>query len=267
VRTIDVDGAEIAYELQGVGDHTLAFAHGWCSHRGHWLAQADAFAVDHRVLRWDRRGMGDSTTATPADSPRRHADDLAAICDHEGIERVVIAGHAGGGPTALSFAAFHPDRTDGLVMVDTTVHSPTGGPADEGFANGVRRSIERLGGDAEQGDAYMARIYANFFGPLAPDEVRDAAVANAVATDRAVAIAEMEHMIGDTTALASQVRCPVLWVSARPDDTGRALAAFADTDVQVGHVVGSGHFVQVEVPDQVNAMLRTFVDHLTPPSG
>jgi pimeloyl-ACP methyl ester carboxylesterase len=83
------------------------------------------------------------------------------------------------------------------------------------------------------------------------------AVANALATPVAVATAEMSHMAIDTAVLARQVTCPVLWVSAQPGDTARAEALFPD--LTVGHVVGSGHFVQVEVPDQLNPMLAAFL--------
>ena len=55
------------------------------------------------------------------------------------------------------------------------------------------------------------------------------------------------------------MRCPVLWVSARPDDAAAVRPHFAGTDLSIGHVVGSGHFVQVEVPDQFNPMLAAFL--------
>jgi pimeloyl-ACP methyl ester carboxylesterase len=34
-----------------------------------------------------------------------------------------------------------------------------------------------------------------------------------------------------------------------------------------GRVVGSGHFVQLEVPDQVNAMIRRFLEIYLPPAS
>jgi hypothetical protein len=82
-------------------------------------------------------------------------------------------------------------------------------------------------------------------------------VANALATDRATAAAEMRHILVDTTAMARQVRCAVLWVSARPDDTAGVRDAFPDA--MVGHVVGSGHFVGVEVPEQLNPMIEVLM--------
>src|SRR4051794_33896183 len=71
-RALALDGATLRYVVEGPagapGEPALAFAHGWCSKLEHWDAQAAAFRGSHRVVRWDRRGMGRSTTAAPADS-------------------------------------------------------------------------------------------------------------------------------------------------------------------------------------------------------
>jgi pimeloyl-ACP methyl ester carboxylesterase len=95
----------------------------------HWDAQAGHFRDRRRVVRWDRRGMGRSRADEPAESRARHADDLAAILDTEGIERVTVVGHAGGGPSALTFAERFPDRTEALVLDEPPV------PAAEGVAD------------------------------------------------------------------------------------------------------------------------------------
>ena len=255
MKTIEVDGARLAYSISGNGNRAIAFAHGWCSMSAHWQAQVEYFAPTRRVICWDRRGMGASTCGQPAESPARHADDLLAILDHEGIERVTVVGHAGGGPSALTFATRHAARTAALVMVDTRLNGPTSSGRPSGFAFGVEKMIERLG--APDSDTFFAATYAGYFGRRAAPDVVAAAVANALATPRTIAAAEVSHMVGDTAALAGEVRCPVLWVSAMADDSAPVRAAFER--VTIGHVVGSGHFVQVEVPEQLNLMIEAFL--------
>ncbi|MDH4147953.1 MAG: alpha/beta hydrolase, partial [Acidimicrobiia bacterium] len=121
---LTVDGADLFHRIEGEGSPAVAFVHGWCSHLGHWDAQARHLAPRHRVLRWDRRGMGASAGAPPADGPLRHAADLAAVLDAGDVDEAVVVGHAGGGPTAVAFAATRPERTRALVMVDTRLHRP-----------------------------------------------------------------------------------------------------------------------------------------------
>lgn len=251
--TVDVDGASLVYDVTAGGEPTLAFVHGWCSKRAHWRAQVAALSPAHRTVCWDRRGMGASTTTEPASGPGRHADDLAAILDHERVDRVTVVGHAGGGPAALSFAASYPSRTSGLILVDTRVHEPP--PGEDRFAAAIARSAAKLTGP--EGDAYFRNLYKSFFGPRAAADVVEDAVENALSTAREVAAAEMQHITGDTASLARQVCCPVLWVSANPDDTAQVRGVFGD--VIVGHVVGSGHFVQLEVPEQLNPMIEAFL--------
>jgi pimeloyl-ACP methyl ester carboxylesterase len=263
---LEVDGARLVYEVEGRGERALAFAHGWCSMSSHWDAQVAGLGASHRIVRWDRRGMGRSTAEHPADSPARHADDLAAILDAEGISRVTVVGHAGGGPSALTFADRFAHRTEALVLVDTSLHAPPEAGGEDRLAAGYERSCQRLLG--ADGPAYLRSLYRSFFGPRAADEIVAAALDNALATPKEIAVAEMRHMLGDTVGMSGRIRCPVLWVSARPDDTAMAREAFAD--VLIGHVVGSGHFVPLEVPEQLNPMIEAFLGakvHGAPPDG
>lgn len=255
MERLEVAGAELAYVVEGQGDRTLAFAHGWLSRLDHWDAQAEHFAASNRVVRWDRRGMCRSRAGVPADSARRHADDLAAILDQEKIEKVVIIGHAGGGPTALTFAAAYPERAEGLVFVDSHVHNPATGSA---FVEQVEGLIGGIEGDDPK--TFMATVYPGFFGSAVAPEVVAEAVANAIAVEPVVMAEELRHMIADNAAVAAEVKCPVLSLSADAEDTAGVRAIF--NDVEVGHVVGSGHFVQLEVPEQFNAMLADFVGRL-----
>jgi pimeloyl-ACP methyl ester carboxylesterase len=251
VGTIDIDGVALAYDVDGQGESAIAFVHGWCSKAAHWDRQVEYFARTHRIVRWDRRGLSRSGGAPAATSPTRHADDLARILDHLGIGAVTVIGHAGGGPATISFAAHHPERVTGMVLVDTRLHDPMAADA-AGFAAAIQKSCGRL-----SDDAFFARLYASFFGPRARREIVDDAIANALSTDRATAAEEMRHILTDTNAMARHVRCPVLWVSAHPDDTAGVRNAFPDA--MVGHVVGSGHFVGLEVPEQLNPMIDVFL--------
>ena len=56
---------------------------------------------------------------TPIDvgrTPAEQADSLVALLDYLHIERVAVQGVSGGGPSAIQFAARHPDRTMFLLL-------------------------------------------------------------------------------------------------------------------------------------------------------
>jgi pimeloyl-ACP methyl ester carboxylesterase len=44
---------------------------------------------------------------------------LGGVMDERGIERALLMGHSWGGTIVTAFAAAHPERVDGLVLVDT----------------------------------------------------------------------------------------------------------------------------------------------------
>jgi pimeloyl-ACP methyl ester carboxylesterase len=241
----------INYEVEGQGEPAFALMHGWCSNLRHWDRQAAFFGPRHTIVRADRRGMGQSACG-PATSPTDHADDLARVLDASGVEKVIVAGHAGGGAGAIAFAARYPERTLALIGVDTSA-APASPPDSDAyrwmkdFADGIRDKP----GEFE-------RRYRTFFGPKADPALVDAVVASAMKTPIEVASTELMGLATtDTAALARQVTAPVLWVTARPVNVETLQAMFADLTPAVA--VGSGHYLQLEVPDQLNAMIQTFV--------
>ena len=62
-----------------------------------------------RVLTTERPGYG-ASTRLPGRRFAEHADDLAAVLDHAGVDRVHVTGGSGSTPHLLAFCARHPDR-------------------------------------------------------------------------------------------------------------------------------------------------------------
>ena len=68
----------------------------------------------HRVVRFDRRGFGQSPRATEAFVPM---EDLLAVLDHLGAERAHLVGNSMGGEISLATAVTHPDRVASLTVL------------------------------------------------------------------------------------------------------------------------------------------------------
>ena len=68
----------------------------------------------YRVLRYDMRGFGESTTEDVAYRP--HAD-VVAVLDHFGVDRAAIAGNSMGGAFALDAVIESPERFVAYVWV------------------------------------------------------------------------------------------------------------------------------------------------------
>ena len=85
-----------------------------------WAEVIDALPEDVSAIAADCRGHGISDTGMNDFTLKQFADDIAAVLDAAGWDRAVIAGCSMGGCVAQAVAVHHPERTAGLVLIDTT---------------------------------------------------------------------------------------------------------------------------------------------------
>ena len=251
------DGTDIHYTVKGEGRPPLILVHGWCSNLKHWDPQAKYFARNHRVLRIDRRGHGRSPADAKTLSARQHADDIAAIARAEKIRGAVIVGHAGGGASTMEFARAYPQMAKAVVLVDSGIgpRAKVGDP-ESPLGSTIGNMIDSMEGPAGA-DAFR-RIYEGYFGPLADRKMARKAIDEAMTTPIPVASAELRTIAAtNTRAIAKQLKVPLLVISAGAVD--HAGLGSVVKNLQVGEVVGSAHFPQLEVPAQVNGMIEQFI--------
>lgn len=125
-RSLRVGGLALnALEWGEPGRPALCFLHGGSAH-AHWFDAAIPPFVDHyHILSLDQRGHGASQWApTPAYATEDFAADLIGVMEAMGWERMTVIGHSMGGHNAMAFAAWHPDRVDRLVVVDSRPSIP-----------------------------------------------------------------------------------------------------------------------------------------------
>jgi len=77
-----------------------------------------------RVVVLDNRGVGRSDRPRGPYRMTTMADDVAAVLDAAGLERVFVAGISLGGMIAQHVALRHPGRIEGLVLLATTAGLP-----------------------------------------------------------------------------------------------------------------------------------------------
>lgn len=117
----------LAFEVFGEGPVDLIYLQGYTSHidlnwQSPYLARfLRGLGAMARVLHTDRRGWGCSDRFSPGDvaALEVQVDDLVAVMDAAGSDRAVIFASSDTVPTAVLFAASHPERTAGLVLVDS----------------------------------------------------------------------------------------------------------------------------------------------------
>ena len=115
--TVAVPGATLSYEVAGPLDApAVLFVHAGITTRAMWDPQFAALASDHRVVRYDTRGYGESPGESVAFSD---SDDLLRVLDAADVDRATVVGASRGGRFALDAALAHPERITGLVLIGT----------------------------------------------------------------------------------------------------------------------------------------------------
>ena len=126
-RSVVVGELSLSFlEWGTAGRPTLCFLHGGSAH-AHWFDRvAPAFNDRFHVIALDQRGHGESEWAKPpAYATENFAADLLGFIDALGLGQVAVIGHSMGGHNAMAFSAWHPDRVQALVIIDSRPMIPT----------------------------------------------------------------------------------------------------------------------------------------------
>ncbi|MFT3723629.1 MAG: alpha/beta hydrolase [Hyphomonadaceae bacterium] len=113
-------GLRVHYTDEGnVNGRTLILVHGLAASVQAWRPWVQRLSTDFRLVAIDLPGHG-LTEAPPGyrASLDRNAALVEALADEIGAKRFVLTGNSMGGAVSLAYAMAHPERLDGLVLVD-----------------------------------------------------------------------------------------------------------------------------------------------------
>lgn len=253
MRTLVRDGVRLCYVETGTGAAPIVFVHGWCCDSSYFAPQAGHFSARHRVVSVDLRGFGASDKPTQEYTIEGFADDLAWLCSELGLERPALVGHSMGGAIALATAARHPGLPRAIALCDPAVLPP------EAVRKAMAPFIAALGapGHLEIASRFMRE---RLFSPADDAARRERIVAQMCETPQHVMRSAFQNLFAfDSEAAARACRVPVLLIDAEPPIADRARFRALCPQLQTAQTAGAGHFHQLEVPEQVNAMLERFL--------
>ncbi len=112
----------IAYHLFGEGPVNLVMTPGFVSHIDNYWDHPELSSYLHRigsgarVAMFDKRGTGLSDRVVALPGMDERMDDVRAVMDAAGFDTAYLMGVSEGGSLATLFAAYHPERCDGLIL-------------------------------------------------------------------------------------------------------------------------------------------------------
>jgi pimeloyl-ACP methyl ester carboxylesterase len=271
------DGTRLAYHQTGAGDPLICLP-GGPMQASAYLGELGGLSARRTLVRLDLRGTGDS--ATPADPATyrcdRQVDDVEALREQLGLERIDLLGHSAGGALAVLYASRYPHRVSRLVLVCA---SPRAVGVE--ITDADRRQVAELRRDEPWFPAAFAafeRIWAGEAGAaeweaIAPfSHGRWDAVSQAIVADEekqinmdAAGAYYAEGAIDPvaTRAAIAGLTAPVLFVAGGYDvglPPNRA-AEYANLFHQAELAVqpGAGHFPWVDDPDRFTSTVAAFL--------
>lgn len=248
----EAEGLRLYYERAGSGKSELLFVHGWCCDWKAFKPQFDYFAEAHTVTAVDLRGCGKSDCPEAGYHIRDFADDLARFCNEVGIEKPVVVGHSLGGGIAVELAARYPSVPRALVLADPNPIDPL--PDAVKFFQAAADQLEGPSGEE------VRRLWTEDMGARDPELARW--ISDLMCATPLPVAAAVIRSLPDWNGVGALSLCdiPILLLS-RVGGTAEVVRLLAiKPDLQVGMTVGAGHFHQLEVPEQVNAMIERFLE-------
>jgi len=278
------DGTELAYRVAGSGPPLVCIP-GGPGQAVEYLGELGGLSDHRKLILLDNRGTGASQA--PDDVLTYRVDqivqDLEALRDHLGLDRMDLFGHSASGGICLLYAAEYPHRLDHLVLVSPSLrvvgmHSDRG--VDEVLA---QRAHEPWYADAvaalraEAASPRELERYRWLSAPLLYGRWDAAARAQAAAEPAQFAKPATEgfyagfdpdpELPGRLAALA----VPVLLVAGEYDiwptgESVRELAALLG-NANLTLLPRTGHFPWVDVPARFVAIVHEFLGRATPARG
>jgi len=269
-------GLKVHYTDEGnPAGQVVVLVHGFAASVHAWRPWIDRLGTDYRFIAIDLPGHG----LTEAPETYRASQDgnvalVQALADMLKLDRFVLGGNSMGGGVALNYALAHPDRLDGLVLVDAAgwpgeAASGGSGPplAFQLLTNPVGRAILK---------AFNPRIFAR--GGLKAAYLDETLVTDELIdryADLALAPGHRDILITQNSRPARRITqddirtitTPTLVLAGEQDriipvEQSKSLAAAIPAARLITYPEG-GHVPMEQLPDQSAKDLKAFVEGLT----
>lgn len=125
IDRITTNGMTTAFEISGhLSSPVLVLSHALGASMKMWNPQWNALSKSFRLIRYDTRGHGESSSPSGPYSLDQLGDDLITLLDRLDIHTSVLVGLSMGGMIAQNVGLRFPERFEKLILCDTAAVIP-----------------------------------------------------------------------------------------------------------------------------------------------
>ncbi|HEX6886654.1 MAG TPA: alpha/beta hydrolase [Candidatus Nanopelagicales bacterium] len=277
VWTARVNGTGLRVEDVGTGAETVVFSPALFTNRALFDAPVAALCGDHRCIRYDHRGQGDSGFGAHEANPHLMgveglSEDAVALLDVLDVESCHWVGVSVGAMVGMRVAARHPDRVRSLTMIGVTVRPLTRRDLVPFFvAAGLIRATSRLGPVGSMmrrqvaGFSMRTMVAATYMsdpGHAADRERWRQRFAAQFVPEGLPMIREVFGFPGTPVEMLAHIQAPTLVIYGAEDpgaDVEAEKAQHAIPGARLLAIPDAGHYVLVEQPDLATRVITDFI--------
>lgn len=109
----------ISYSDTGAGN-AVVLLHGFLENKTMWEPFLADFSKKHRIICIDLLGHGETGCLGYVHTMELMAEAVEAVLQHLKIEKATFLGHSMGGYVALAYAEKHPEKVNGICLMNST---------------------------------------------------------------------------------------------------------------------------------------------------
>ncbi len=261
LKKVPVGDITIAYKEVGSGE-PLILIMGYAGTMDLWdTRMVNQLAQQYRVIVFDNRGMGHSTSSEREYTIRLFADDTAGLMDSLGIKKAHIMGWSMGTFVAQELTLGYPEKVDKLILYAGT---PGGKEALPPAPRDIAALTNMTGTDRERGE----RLFGELFPPTWLKENSDpskyfprvtelSAPANIMRQDAAI------RVWNGTSSRLPFLKQPLLLIAGEKDviaPPGNSLLIAEQVPQSwVVRIRNGGHGLMYQFPDEFTSIVLTFL--------
>lgn len=266
------DGLRVHYRDQGnAAGPALVLVHGFGASLHTWEPWVERLGFNYRIITLDLPGHG--LTRAPAGyqaSTQRFVEIVDTVTAQLGVTRFTLAGNSMGGGVAWNYALTHPEKLDGLVLVDAAGFPVSGdqrtGPPPLIFALINNPIIGPLMRDLDNRPLIANGLRSAFVNQSLVDDAMIDRYAEMARAPGHRAILLSNGRDGADPARLADIRTPTLVMHGDTDNlipvaAGRGFAA-AIPGAELVIFPNVGHVPMEEVPDESAAALAAFLERI-----
>ncbi len=247
------NGVNLSYTIAGSGELNFVLIHNAGGNHEFMNEQLAFFSQTAQVLNVNLRGHGESDKPDQNYTVETFAEDIIYLCQAHNIKQAVLIGLNYGANIAIEIANIS-SLVSHLVLIDPPILM------EHSVIQFIQEHIDDLKKPTNENFAekIVAEVFLNTL-----EKNKKIAITAFKTTDKTTLSSIYENLLKwDQESIKKLMHCkmPILNIqSSNPFCTENILLRHCPHLI-TGKTVGSGHWATLEVPDQVNSMIKRFAD-------